>query len=175
MKEAAAITLRPFEWSDFKRLISWVPTPEAHQQWCDSFFGCPLGESRPAAFLSNPKSSIRRPPLPRAILRNWRRIYRRLPQTLSNWLYRSKRLSLDKYLALMEFSTQNAIMEMPPRVRKLLNELEAYAKRNRIKQQDLAKELGVVPQQLSDWLRGHRTPNAERILKIQEFLRTKNF
>jgi len=95
------------------------------------------------------------------------------PQTLSNWLYRRKRPSLDKYLALMEFATQNAAMEMPPRVRKLLNELEAYAKRNRIKQKDLAKDLGVVPQQLSDWLLGHRTPNAERILKIQEYLRSK--
>jgi DNA-binding transcriptional regulator YiaG len=95
------------------------------------------------------------------------------PQTLSNWLYRRKRPSLDKYLALMEFAIQNAAMEMPPRVRKLLNELEAYAKRNRIKQKDLAKDLGVVQQQLSDWLRGHRTPNAERILKIQEYLRSK--
>ena len=46
------------------------------------------------------------------------------PQTLSNWLYRRKRPSLDKYLAFMEFATQNAAMEMPPRVRKLLNELE---------------------------------------------------
>jgi transcriptional regulator with XRE-family HTH domain len=73
----------------------------------------------------------------------------------------------------MEFATQNAAMEMPPRVRKLLNELEPYAKRNRMKQKDLAKDLGVVPQQLSDWLRGHRTPNAERILKIQEYLRSK--
>ena len=81
---------------------------------------------------------------------------------------------MDKYLALTEFSTQKAVMEMPPRVRKLLNELEAYAKRNRVKQKDLAKDIGVEPQQrLSDWLRGHRTPNAERILKIQEFLRTK--
>ena len=80
---------------------------------------------------------------------------------------------MDKYLAVTEFSTQNAVMEMPPRVRKMLNELEAYAKRNRVKQKDLAKDLGVEPQRLSDWLRGHRTPNAERILKIQEFLRTK--
>jgi transcriptional regulator with XRE-family HTH domain len=70
----------------------------------------------------------------------------------------------------MEELVSAVIDGMPPRVRKLLNELEAYAKRNRIKQKDLAKELGVVPQQLSDWLRGHRTPNAERILKIQEFL-----
>jgi transcriptional regulator with XRE-family HTH domain len=51
--------------------------------------------------------------------------------------------------------------------------LETYAKRNRIKKKDLAKDLGVVPQQLSNWFRGHRTPNAERILQIQEFLRTK--
>jgi hypothetical protein len=33
-KKAAEITLRPFERSDFKRLISWVPTREAHAQWC---------------------------------------------------------------------------------------------------------------------------------------------
>jgi RimJ/RimL family protein N-acetyltransferase len=45
-KEAPAITLRPFERSDFKRLISWVPTPEAHEQWCGSFFGYPLDESQ---------------------------------------------------------------------------------------------------------------------------------
>ena len=68
-----------------------------------------------------------------------------------------------------------AVVEpMPPRVRKLLNELEAYAKRNGIKQKDLAKDLGVVPQQLSDWKRGHRTPNAERILQIQEFLQRRS-
>jgi transcriptional regulator with XRE-family HTH domain len=65
-------------------------------------------------------------------------------------------------------------MEMPPRVRKLLDELEAYAKHNRIKQKDLAKDLGVVPGELSDWLHGHTTPNEERILKIQEFLQTKD-
>jgi hypothetical protein len=41
MKKAAEITLRPFERSDFKRLISWVPTPEAVGQWCGSFFGYP--------------------------------------------------------------------------------------------------------------------------------------
>jgi transcriptional regulator with XRE-family HTH domain len=73
----------------------------------------------------------------------------------------------------MQAFLSTAIEQMPPRVRKLLNELEAYAKRNGIKQKDLAKDLGVVPQQLSDWKRGHRTPNAERILQIQEFLRSR--
>ena len=52
-KEAAAITLRPFERSDFKRLISWVPTPEAHEQWCGSFFGYPLDESRLQRYLES--------------------------------------------------------------------------------------------------------------------------
>jgi transcriptional regulator with XRE-family HTH domain len=42
---------------------------------------------------------------------------------------------------------------MLPRVRKLLNQLESYAKRHGIKKKELAKELGVVAQQLSDWLR----------------------
>jgi DNA-binding transcriptional regulator YiaG len=65
---------------------------------------------------------------------------------------------------------ESNLEQMPPRVQKLLDELEAYAKRKGVKQKDLAKELGVVPQQLSDWLTGHRTPNGERILQIQEFL-----
>ena len=68
----------------------------------------------------------------------------------------------------------SAIEWMPPRVRKLLNELEAYAKSNGLTQRELATQLGLKsPQQLNDWLRGHRTPNAERILAIQEFLRRR--
>jgi hypothetical protein len=53
MKEAPAITLRPFERSDFKRLISWLPTPDAHEQWCGSFFGYPLDESRLQRYLES--------------------------------------------------------------------------------------------------------------------------
>jgi RimJ/RimL family protein N-acetyltransferase len=52
-KKPAEITLRPFESSDFKRLISWVPTPEAHGQWCGSFFGYPLDESRLQRYLES--------------------------------------------------------------------------------------------------------------------------
>ena len=44
--KTAEITLRSFERSDFKRLISWVPTPEALGQWCGPFFGYPLDESK---------------------------------------------------------------------------------------------------------------------------------
>jgi RimJ/RimL family protein N-acetyltransferase len=52
-RKATEITLRPFERSDFKRLISWVPTPEAHGQWCGSFFGYPLDESRLQRYLDS--------------------------------------------------------------------------------------------------------------------------
>jgi RimJ/RimL family protein N-acetyltransferase len=51
--KTAEIALRPFERSDFKRLISWVPTPEAHGQWCGSFFGYPLDESRLQRYLDS--------------------------------------------------------------------------------------------------------------------------
>jgi RimJ/RimL family protein N-acetyltransferase len=47
------ITLRPFESGDFKRLISWAPTPEAHGQWCGSSFGHPLDESRLQRYLDS--------------------------------------------------------------------------------------------------------------------------
>ena len=59
-KEVAEIRLRPFEKSDFKRLISWVPTPEAHEQWCGSFFGYPLDESRLQRYLDNAGQPDRR-------------------------------------------------------------------------------------------------------------------
>jgi RimJ/RimL family protein N-acetyltransferase len=52
-KKAAEITLRPFERSDFKRLISWVPTPEALGQWCGPFFGYPLDESQLQRYLDS--------------------------------------------------------------------------------------------------------------------------
>jgi RimJ/RimL family protein N-acetyltransferase len=52
-KQASEITLRPFESSDFKRLISWVPTWEAHRLWCGSFFGYPLDESRLQCYLDS--------------------------------------------------------------------------------------------------------------------------
>jgi hypothetical protein len=100
------------------------------------------------------------------------------PQTLSDWLYRRKRPSLDKYLAFMEFATQNAAMEMPPRVRKLLNELEAYAKRNRIKQKDFGERpwrCAATVKRLvagtSDTQRGADLENS-RVLTLKEVLGT---
>ena len=50
-----AITLRPFEPGDFQRLIAWVPTPEAHGQWCASFFPYPLTGERLQRYLDSAK------------------------------------------------------------------------------------------------------------------------
>jgi RimJ/RimL family protein N-acetyltransferase len=36
------VTLRPFDCSDFERLIAWVPTQQALTQWCAAFFQYPL-------------------------------------------------------------------------------------------------------------------------------------
>jgi hypothetical protein len=47
-KKAAELTLHPFERSDLRRIISWVPTREAHGKWCGSFFAYPLETSSSA-------------------------------------------------------------------------------------------------------------------------------
>jgi RimJ/RimL family protein N-acetyltransferase len=56
-QQNAEIALRPFGRSDFRRLISWVPTPEAHGQWCGSFFSYPLDESRLQRYLDSARES----------------------------------------------------------------------------------------------------------------------
>jgi DNA-binding transcriptional regulator YiaG len=58
-------------------------------------------------------------------------------------------------------------------VQQVIADLKAYAHRARLKQKELAKLLGVTPQQLNDWFTGHREPGAGRILQIVEFLKTK--
>src|SRR4051794_4819777 len=50
-RAAVAVTLRPFEREDFKRLISWLPTSEALGQWCASFFAFPLDEDQLQRYL----------------------------------------------------------------------------------------------------------------------------
>ena len=52
-KKAIEITLRPFDRSDFKRLISWVLTPESHGQWCASSFDYPLDEDQLQRYLDS--------------------------------------------------------------------------------------------------------------------------
>jgi RimJ/RimL family protein N-acetyltransferase len=47
------IRLRPFDQTDFGRLISWVSTPEALCQWCAAFFRHPLDEHQLQRYLDS--------------------------------------------------------------------------------------------------------------------------
>ena len=52
-KEPIQLKLRPFARTDFERLISWVSTPEALDQWCAAFFGHPLDEEQLQRYLDS--------------------------------------------------------------------------------------------------------------------------
>ncbi len=52
-KERTQITLRPFDRTDFRRLISWVSTPDALGQWCAAFFRHPLDEDQLQRYLDS--------------------------------------------------------------------------------------------------------------------------
>ena len=52
-KEPIHLKLRPFDQSDFERLISWVSTPETLGQWCAAFFRHPLDEDQLQRYLDS--------------------------------------------------------------------------------------------------------------------------
>jgi hypothetical protein len=61
---------------------------------------------------------------------------------------------------------------MPPeRSRQLVYELEAFYRSHPMRQKDLANELGLKPQQLSEILALRNRPTGEQILTIQDFLK----
>lgn len=55
-----AITLRSFGATDFERLISWLPTPEALAQWCAAFFAFPLDHAQLARYLESATQPLAR-------------------------------------------------------------------------------------------------------------------
>jgi transcriptional regulator with XRE-family HTH domain len=58
-------------------------------------------------------------------------------------------------------------------VEQLLTDLKAWADSTRFGQQkELAKRLGVSPQQLNHWVTGRRVPTLRDGLKLQAFLQT---
>jgi RimJ/RimL family protein N-acetyltransferase len=52
-RDSILIRLRPFDQTDFGRLISWVSTPEALGQWCAAFFRHPLDEHQLQRYLDS--------------------------------------------------------------------------------------------------------------------------
>jgi RimJ/RimL family protein N-acetyltransferase len=52
-RDSIQIRLRPFDQTDFGRLISWVSTPQALGQWCAAFFLHPLDEQQLQRYLDS--------------------------------------------------------------------------------------------------------------------------
>jgi transcriptional regulator with XRE-family HTH domain len=52
-----------------------------------------------------------------------------------------------------------------------INELKAFREANKISQAQLARNLGVSPARLSQWMLGDVKPNLRAWLRIKEFLR----
>ncbi len=52
-RQSFPVELRPFDRSDFERLISWVATPQALGQWCAAFFRHPLDEEQLRRYLDS--------------------------------------------------------------------------------------------------------------------------
>lgn len=61
----------------------------------------------------------------------------------------------------------------PPPVDNLVKKLEQYRLKNRIPQQQLADEIGVVFSTVSRWLTGKTKPNKIQQYHIENFLKKK--
>ena len=60
--------------------------------------------------------------------------------------------------------------QYPPTIGNLIKELEQYRLENRISQQQLADEIGVVFSTVSRWLNGKTRPNKIQQYHIEKFL-----
>jgi len=56
---------------------------------------------------------------------------------------------------------------------RLIAEVEAWRQANNVKQKDLAKTLGISPQQLNDILKDRTKPTGEQALHLLELIKTK--
>jgi transcriptional regulator with XRE-family HTH domain len=62
---------------------------------------------------------------------------------------------------------------MPKRTNRLIAELKDWAAKGGVKQKDLARRLKVSPQLITEWFAHRRTPTGEKVLEIQELLKTE--
>jgi transcriptional regulator with XRE-family HTH domain len=61
---------------------------------------------------------------------------------------------------------------MAKRIPRLIAELKEWAASRGLRQKDLAKLLGVSPQLVTEWFAKRREPTGEKVLEIQELLKT---
>lgn len=79
------------------------------------------------------------------------------------------------YFTVLRYSLAvTSVLEsrMPPRTKKLLNELEAWCNaRGYGSRTEVARAIGVKRQAVTDWFAERQEPTGEQVLAIQEFLR----
>ncbi len=61
----------------------------------------------------------------------------------------------------------------PERTQRLIAEVKAWLELHGVKQKDLAKELGLSPQRLNNYLSGRRELSGEQTLHLLEVIRRK--
>jgi hypothetical protein len=59
---------------------------------------------------------------------------------------------------------------MPTKTQKILEELRIWCDGGRGRRTEVAREIGVTTQAITDWFAGRRQPTAEQILDVQDFL-----
>lgn len=70
---------------------------------------------------------------------------------------------------MIELSDNVTQMPPPEEVKPLMAELLAYCKAKRGRSAEMAKELGVKIQVLSNWLNLHKTPSLKAWFQLQAF------
>jgi transcriptional regulator with XRE-family HTH domain len=62
---------------------------------------------------------------------------------------------------------------MSKKTARLIGELKKWSVERGIRQKDLAKILGVSPQLITEWFALRRSPTGEKVIEIQELLKTR--
>ena len=65
------------------------------------------------------------------------------------------------------------IADVPPRTQYILDQLKVWCDAKYGRRTEVADELGLPPQAITDWLKGRRQPTAEQVLHLQDFLSRK--
>jgi transcriptional regulator with XRE-family HTH domain len=59
------------------------------------------------------------------------------------------------------------------RTKEIIKRIQPWCVEHGIRQQDLAKMLGVSPQLITEWIKGRKEPMGEQILHLLEILNNK--
>jgi transcriptional regulator with XRE-family HTH domain len=70
----------------------------------------------------------------------------------------------------VQSAKQDAVVK---RTKELIKRIKPWCADQGIRQQDLAKMLGVSPQLITEWIKGRKEPMGEQVLHLLEILSSK--